>query len=273
MSNIDLHTHTDYSDGLLSPQALLERAQSRQISTLAITDHDSVYGVLDAMPIAKDYGITLIPGIEVSAQWEHISVHIVGLNIDPNNERLRKRLDNIIAERQERALKMASKLAKKNMPGFEAIVAKHPKVSFSRLHIAQWMVQEGYVDSLKKAFQQYLGTGRSAYASMSWMSLQEAIDLIHQAGGVAVIAHPRRYDIRFNRLSKLVAEFKTLGGDGIEIATCTQNDDDQRLLAGLARQYGLSASMGSDFHFPRGFGDLGAFRFCEELADILLILS
>jgi predicted metal-dependent phosphoesterase TrpH len=193
MPVVDLHTHSTCSDGALMPSALVDRAHAAGVRVLALTDHDSVAGVPEADATARALGMTLLPGLELSTLWKGFSVHIVGLGVDVRNEGLVSGLARQAKARGERARAIAEKLGKARRPGaYEAALALagNDPDRISRTHFAQWLVETGAVTSMQGAFDKYLGNGKPADVPMPWVDLPTAVDLIRDAGGVAVLAHP-----------------------------------------------------------------------------------
>jgi len=258
---IDLHSHTKFSDGVLTPQELIERANNFQLDVLAITDHDTV----SALDIANDYirekqySLHLINGIEISTVWEGFEIHIVGLNIDRKNPALLKLIDSQQVARESRAVTMGEKLAKCGFDGvYEKALLLANGGSLTRAHFAKVLFQQGSVSKMQSAFDKYIGKGKRAYVKPNWCSIEEAINAIHEAGGTAVMAHPVRYDLSTKWLRRLVVQFKAEGGDGLEIVLPQMSNDQRQLMLSFCLEYDLHASMGSDFHHPNNkWSDLG----------------
>ncbi len=256
----DLHSHTCFSDGKLSPKELVDRATNFQLDVLAITDHDTT----NALDIAKRYikesgsKLELIDGIEISTSWHSFEIHVVGLNIDANNEALQRLINVQQDARETRAIAISNKLAK---CGFEQMLDKAKALagegSLTRAHFAQVLLNDGVVSKMQSAFDKYIGKGKRAYVKPSWCDIATAVDVIHQAGGVAVIAHPMRYDITAKWLRRLIIDFKDAGGDAMEIVLPQMNNDQRRLMLSYCLEYELYASLGSDFHYPSKWSDLG----------------
>ncbi len=247
----DLHCHSTASDGALSPTELVKRAAENAITTLALTDHDTTTGLAEAKICADELGIHFINGIELSAQWEKVGVHIVGLNIDPQHEMLQKVMAELHIMRTERAEKIALKLEKKGIFGALAAVQKAAtNETITRVHFANFLVSQAHVSTISEAFDRYLGNGKSAYVSTTWTPLESAVQAIRDAGGVPVVAHPLRYKLTATRMRKMLGTFKNAGGLAIEVVTGRYNPDEMRVLANYANQFELAGSVGSDFHSP-----------------------
>ncbi len=247
----DLHCHSTASDGALSPSQLVQRAAEHGVTTLALTDHDTLKGLAEAQIMADTLGIQLIPGIELSASWEKKCLHIVGLGIDPQHPAL---MDGIRLQQQirvDRATKIAEKLAKRRIEGvYEAVCATAGTDMVTRLHFAQYLLQQKYVTSLQDAFDKYLGQGKPAYVSTHWATLEQTVSWITASGGIAVLAHPLRYKLTSSWLKRALTAFKHAGGRGIEVVTGQSSVDDIQRSLQLARRFDLFASQGSDFHNP-----------------------
>jgi hypothetical protein len=249
--NYDLHCHSTVSDGALSPTELVHRAHEQGVTSLALTDHDTVAGLSEAQAAADATGITLIPGIELSTSWQNKCFHIVGLGIDPAYPPLRDATHNLQIMRTERAEKIAAKLEKKRIPGaLEAVKKAAGDGMITRSHFADFLLSQFHVSTQQEAFDRYLGSGKAAFVSTAWTDLELAVNWITQSGGVAVLAHPLRYNLTASWMKRLLAEFKEVGGQGIEVVTGRYNSDEIKLVACYATHFDLAGSVGSDFHSP-----------------------
>jgi 3',5'-nucleoside bisphosphate phosphatase len=260
MLNVDLHSHSTVSDGLLSPTELVERAAARGVRLLALTDHDDVGGIAEAERAAAGRGIAILPGVEISVTWRNHTIHVLGLGIDAGNPVLAAGLEAVRDGRRERALRIAEALARAGIGGaLEGALrfAGNPNL-ISRTHFARFLVELGAARDVKRVFKRYLIRGKPGYAPHQWAALSDALDWIAAAGGRAVLAHPGRYDIGEATLRALLGEFGELGGEGIEVVSGSHTPDQFAKFAVHARGFGLRASAGSDFHGPReSFFDLG----------------
>lgn len=247
----DLHSHSTASDGALSPTELVLRAKQFGVSALALTDHDTTAGLQEAGEAAAQAGIRLISGIELSASFESHCLHIVGLNIDPQHPGLLEGIAKQQFIRDQRAQKIAEKLAKKGIadayPTLRQIAGNG---EITRLHFADFLVNQGIVETQQDAFDRYLSKGKPAYVPTDWASLTDCVGWIRAAGGVAVLAHPLRYKLSTKWINKALIAFKAAGGQGIEVVTGRASIDDIRLSYLYASKHQLHASMGSDFHSP-----------------------
>ena len=254
--NIDLHCHSYISDGKFSPQQVVQAAFENGAECLALTDHDHIGGLSAARQTAQSLGLSFINGVEISVLWRGRTIHIVGLNFTPSDE-----LENTLKiNRQGRLLrlqKIAEKLEKKNIAQNivqGALNLANSPDSVSRTHIAQYLVNQGVVENLSQAFKKWLGDGKIGDVKHQWISLEEAVLSITNAGGVAVIAHPARYKISATAMRALVEEFMSYGGGAIEVSSSVHSLNERLNLALLANRYGLYASAGSDFHGNGEFG-------------------
>lgn len=260
-NNPDLHCHSIVSDGLLSPTALVERARANGVDLLALTDHDEIGGLDEAMAAAKDAGMRFVAGVEISVSWgDDQTVHIVGLNFDHHLPELVNGLARVRGGRDARAGRMAVELAKVGIDGaYEGALkyAGNPAL-ISRSHFARYIVERGFAPDVKTVFDHWLAKGKPGYVSHPWAELHEALGWIKAAGGIAVIAHPCRYRLTATERRELYVAFKELGGQGIEVVSGSHNEAEQREIAGVAREFGFLASRASDFHGPgESYIDLG----------------
>lgn len=267
---VDLHSHTNCSDGSLTPKELIERAVNFQIDVLAITDHDTVAGLDSAKRtiLDKKIPLTLIDGIEISTQWQGFEIHIVGLNIAPEHPQLQKLIIEQQQRRESRALSMGEKLAK---CGFDDVYTEAKALaaegSITRAHFAKVLLHRGVVSKMQAAFDKYIGKGKRAYVNPNWCTIEEAVSTIHAAGGVAVMAHPIRYDLSTKWLRRLIVHFKDVQGDGLEVVLPQMSNEQRKLMLSFCSEYDLHASMGSDFHQPSRWSDLGRNLIMPEKAN------
>jgi 3',5'-nucleoside bisphosphate phosphatase len=259
----DLHSHSNQSDGILSPEALMSRAREAGVTALALTDHDTIAGLASARQAANVLGMTLIDGIEFSSQWRKTGVHILGLNIDVNCEELHTAIAAQQEARRERAVAIAARLEKLGIGGvLEGAGAIAGEAGISRPHIAQYLVERGAVPTVAAAFKKYLGAGKPGDIKHLWPEMEEVIGWIHAAGGVAVLAHPYKYQLTRTRMCAMIADFVAAGGDALEVISGHQEARVTADLARIASAHGLAASCGSDFHMPdQPWQALG--RFCS----------
>lgn len=280
MLNIDLHCHSNVSDGVLPPADVVARAAANGVHALALTDHDDVGGIAAAQAAAETAGVVLIPGVEISVTWGGQTVHIVGLRIDPLHSDLAAGLAGIRRGRIERARRMGDDLARSGIAGaYEgAFGYAVNKEMVGRTHFARWLVAEGHASDMRSAFKRFLTRGNPGYVEHEWTTLENAVGWIRASGGMAVIAHPGRYAFNARELHLLLDAFRALGGEGIEVITGSHHPSEYGKFADLARAFGLKASRGADFHAPGEGIDLGRLptlpHYCQpvwqgwpELAD------
>ena len=261
MITYDLHSHSTFSDGTLAPEHLVERAAQRGVTVLALTDHDDTGGLAAARAAAAEHGIQFIDGVEISVTWRGRTIHIVGLGIDPGNAALQTGLAATRGGRIERARKMAAALDELGIAGsFEGVqqFSDNPRM-IGRTHFARFLRQQGVVKDIKTAFKRFLGGGQPCYVPQTWASLGDALSWINASGGVAVIAHPGRYPLDTAELRALLSEFRDFGGVALEVASGSHKPHQYSTFAAHAKQFGLAASTGSDFHSPQeSYHDLGS---------------
>ena len=259
MTKYDLHCHSTASDGILSPTEVVLRAHEKGVNVLALTDHDTVAGVPEARKQAEALGIQFINGVELSTLWEGHSIHIVGLGFDISHEKMTALLAKQAKLREIRAQEIGAKLEK---IGVENAYVEAKKLAgngeVTRAHYARHLVQIGKVSNDGQAFKRYLGQGKSAYVKPQW---------------VDVFAHPLRYTMTMKWVRKLTESFKAWGGDAIEISGCGQSRDQYQLLVKLAEEHQLAGSMGSDFHFPCAWVELGKLAPLPEHIPFVLAIK
>lgn len=257
---IDLHSHTYCSDGVLSPAALVARAVEKGVDVLAITDHDTVAGLADARQAISEQQLPLklINGVEISTSWQQLEIHIVGLNINPDCPQFLARLDTQRQARVVRAEEMARRLEKSQIPDVLPAVLKLANgAALTRTHFARHLVSIGKASTMDGVFKKYLGRGKIGYVPNNWVEMREAITWIHDAGGVAVLAHPLKYKLTTKWVKRLAEQFAAAGGDAIEIISPQQTPVQKRELWALCQLHGLTASVGSDFHQVTTWNDIG----------------
>ena len=250
--NVDLHCHSTFSDGLLAPAVLLERAHWRGVDVLALTDHDETAGLAEARAAAAQWNIRLIDGVEISISWGDHTIHIVGLGIDPEYSALHEGLKRIRHTRDSRAVRIGDELAKVGIEGAYAgalTYAGNPAL-VSRAHFARDLVEQGHAGDFRSVFDHYLAVGKPGYVEHQWATLEEAVGWIRDSGGMAVIAHPARYRVTKDEMRQFITRFKALGGEGIEVVSGAHSHEEYQEYALVAKEFGLLASRASDFHGP-----------------------
>lgn len=245
---IDLHCHSYFSDGALSPEELIQTAQKQEIRCLSLTDHDTVAGYTELMQAAAATSIKIINGIELSTRWKKYDLHILGYQIK-HDEGMNALIQRQVQSRVERAQKIGEALGLVGVTDAykkACELAGHERAA--RPHFAKVLVNEGKARDMQAAFKQYLVRGRGAYIPTNWLSVQEAAEGIVAAGGRAVIAHPFKYGLTRSKLHELINEFKEAGGVGIEVVSGEMTVTEMNELAGTCQRFNLLASSGSDFH-------------------------
>jgi hypothetical protein len=252
MQKVDLHCHSNVSDGVLAPAAVARYAHKAGVDVWALTDHDEVAGIAEARRAAHGLGMRFVAGVEISITWANETVHIVGLQVDENNRDLLQGLARTRSGRDARGREIAAQLEQAGIPGaYEGALkyADNPDL-MSRTHFARYLVELGACRNVAEVFRKYLSEGKPGYVPHRWASLADAVQWIRAAGGIAVIAHPGRYKLGEVGEGALFDEFKQLGGTAIEVVTGSHTPDQYPLYAEKARRYGFLASRGTDFHAP-----------------------
>ena len=247
-----MHNHSTFSDGLLSPTQLIELAARTGVDAIALTDHDTTDGLDEAAAAAKRMGIQFVPGVEISVSWGATTLHVVGLQVDPAAKRLAGGLESIREGRFGRAQRISAALDSLGIEGtFEAALAlAENKSMLGRTHFARHLAETGRVKDIQAAFDKYLAKGKPAYVPHRWASLEDAVGWIRASGGVAVLAHPGRYDLKPMMRHEMLADFKRLGGAAIEVVTGSHRPEQYALWQREALEHGFLASRGADYHGP-----------------------
>lgn len=267
---IDLHTHSRCSDGQLDPQQLVDLAAREGVRMLSITDHDTL--AAHRIPLDIPGQMQLIPGVELSATWRGTSIHVVGLGVDPDSAAMISAEQTQADLREQRFERICQALRDRGLSIDSRQVRARAEGTPGRPHIAGYLVDTGQAASINRAFRKYLGNKRLPFAQKCWPPLAQCVDWILQAGGVAVLAHPLKYDLTRSKLNTLVEEFQTAGGEAIEVVSGPQSDADTWQLRDLAKRFNLFPSVGSDHHGPRdGCACLGIAA--ERIAGIENLLS
>jgi len=250
-SLVDFHTHSHFSDGVLAPTALVERARARGVGTLALTDHDTTAGLAEARSACQAAAIRFIPGIELSAGWRSQTIHIVGLQIDEHHQGLQAHVSRVLARRRARLQEIGERLEKRaRLPGRELAAMVSATAAPTRLHLARLLVARGFAKDTQEAFDRWLNRDKPGHVPAEWPTLEEAMKALRDSGGVAVLAHPHRYRASAGQLRELTAAFVHLGGAALEASMAGMSPNDADRIASLCRRFKLCASMGSDFHDP-----------------------
>lgn len=252
MQNIDLHCHSNVSDGMLAPSQVAARAHANGVDVWALTDHDELDGIAEAREAAGDLGMHHVAGVEISVTWAGQTIHIVGLQIDETDADLIQGLAATRGGRAQRAEEMGRQLAAAGISGaFDGALrfVGNPDL-ISRTHFARHLVESGICADVTEVFRNYLVDGKPGFVPHRWASLKNAVQWIRGAGGIAVIAHPGRYKFTDLEFDAFVQEFKNAGGTAMEVVTGSHTVEQYDYYARVARTHGLLASRGSDFHGP-----------------------
>ncbi len=283
---VDLHVHSTASDGTLSPKELVDLAVEKGLAAFALTDHDTVGGVEEAVeyaaqaPNPPSQTVEIIPGIELSSEYQGSDIHVVGLYIDRNNETFQKHLKDFVDSRTQRNRKMCALLQKEGIPiTYQELLSAYPDSVITRAHYMRYLLEKGYVKTRQEAFDRYIGDGAPCYIPREKITPAQAVELILTAGGAPVLAHPILYHMSDEGLDTLVKKLTEAGLMGIEAIYSTYTEDDQRKIRRLASKYHLLISGGSDFHgankpglqLGSGYGSL--FVPCTLLQEIKTALG
>ncbi len=252
MLNVDLHCHSNMSDGTLAPSEVAARAKANGVDVWALTDHDEIDGIPAARAAAEALDMVYVPGVEISITWAGETVHIVGVQIDETNTALIEGLRATRSGRELRAHEIAAQLATVGIPDAYAGALKYvgnPDL-ISRTHFARYIHELGIQPDISSVFRHYLAEGKPGYVPHRWATLAQAVSWIRAAGGVAVVAHPGRYKFSELAFGEFFSEFKQLGGTAIEVLTGSHSVEQYATYTQVAKRHGFLASCGSDFHDP-----------------------
>lgn len=248
---VDFHTHSHYSDGVLAPAALVERARTRRVATLALTDHDTTAGLDEARSACAAADIEFVPGVELSADWRGQTIHVVGLAIDTSHRGLQAHMSQVLGRRQARLGEIGERLEKRaRLPGRELAAQAAACAAPTRLHLARQLVARGYARDTQEAFDRWLNRNTPGHVPAEWPSFDTVMAVLRDGVAVPVLAHPHRYRLSAGQLRELTAAFVQQGGAALEASMAGMSPNDAERIASLCRRFNLHASMGSDFHDP-----------------------
>jgi 3',5'-nucleoside bisphosphate phosphatase len=248
---VDFHTHSHFSDGVLSPAELVARARARGVGTLALTDHDTTAGLADAGAACADAGIRFVPGVELSCTWRGQTIHVVGLDVDDSSPGFRAHTTQVLARRRARLAEIGERLEKRGrLPGRELAAAAATGMSPTRMHIARLLVARGHAKDTQDAFDRWLNRDTAGHVPAAWPAFADAMAALRDATALPVLAHPHRYRFSAGGLRELAAAFVAEGGVALEASMAGMSPNDADRIASLCRRFNLLASMGSDFHDP-----------------------
>lgn len=249
MKQVDLHVHSTYSDGTDTPKELVKKAALKGLSAIALTDHDTVEGVCEALQAGLEYGVEVIPGVELSTSFGNSEVHIVGLFINYNDSSLQSRHSQLKDTRINRNRIMCERFLDYNIEvSYDEMLSMYPDSVITRAHFADYLLKKGYIKSRNEAFERFIGDHGPCYVPREKISPNEAIQLIKQSGGVAVLAHPVLYHLGNDRMNELINLLCDAGLDGIEAIYSTYSLGDELSVRNIASKYNLLISGGSDYH-------------------------
>ena len=245
----DLHNHSYYSDGVLSPTEVVRLASQAGCDLFSLTDHDTTDGIAEAQLEADSLNLNLVNGVEISALWQNMAIHILGLGIDIKNDILQTGLEHNQKLRKERAEKIALGLWRSGIKdALEKTQSFSKTEMLTRTHFAQMLISEGYCKDMKAVFRRYLTGKKPGGVGVQWEGYDDVVKWIHAAGGKALIAHPLRYRMTNTKIKNMLIDFKDALGDGLEVVTGTSTLDEINLSSQWTKDYNLLASCGSDFH-------------------------
>ena len=248
---VDFHTHSHFSDGVLPPAQLVERARGRGVSLMALTDHDTTAGLAEARAACEAAAIRFVPGVELSATWRGQTIHIVGLAVDERHAGLQAHMAGVLERRQSRLREMGERLEKRaRLPGRELAEIASGCAAPTRLHLARLLVERGFARDTQAAFDRFLNRNTPGHVPAEWPTFDAAMTVLRDNGAVAVLAHPHRYRASAGQLRELTAAFAQAGGKALEASMAGMSPNDADRIASLCRRFSLHASMGSDFHDP-----------------------
>jgi 3',5'-nucleoside bisphosphate phosphatase len=248
---VDLHTHSDCSDGVLAPAALVARARRRRVSMLALTDHDTVAGLDEARAACNAESMHFVPGVELSASWRGQAIHLVGLEVDAREPAFGAHLSAVLERRRERLREIGERLERRGrLPGREIAAEAARSRSPTRLHLARLLVAAGHARDTQDAFDRWLNRDRAGHVPAEWPAVSACLAVLRGCGAVPVLAHPHRYKLSGGALRQLVTEFADAGGQALEASIAGMSPSDSDRVAALCRRFHLHASIGSDFHDP-----------------------
>lgn len=246
---IDLHTHSTASDGTYTPAQLMEYAHARNINAIALTDHDSIDGIIEAQKKARELSMEFIPGIELSIQWPTGEFHLLGLGLQSPSKELLGAIDFLRQERDNRNIKMAQKLQEQGIAiTYEEVVEKAGTKTIGRPHFASLMIEKGFIRQRQQAFDQYFAKGRPCYVERTGLDLEDAVKAIKTSGGIPVQAHPLSMYVSWGKMENTMIDIQMHGVEGLEAWHPGTRVSEAYRLEELARKLGMTATAGSDFH-------------------------
>lgn len=254
MQYIDLHVHSTYSDGTCTPKELVQMAVKKGLVAMALTDHDTVEGVAYAIDAAKETNLEVIPGVELSCEYQispekKKEIHILGYNLDYRQTELVETLTKVAAERDNRNRKMCQNLSDAGYPiDYDSLTERFGENILTRAHFARFLFEKGAIPSIDYAFKEILAQDGPYFVNREYLTPKKGIDLIKQAGGIPVLAHPLLYKMSVSELHKLLDELIGYGLKGIEAMYSRNHGTDEAFVRKLATDFHLFVTGGTDFH-------------------------
>lgn len=246
---IDLHTHSTASDGTCTPSQLISYAAEKNVSVIALTDHDNLDGILEAQSKAKELGIEFIPGIEISIEWPSGEFHLLGLGLKKAGKKLLETIEFLKSERDSRNKKIIQKLSEQNINiSYEELIEKAGTKTIGRPHFAKLLMEKGIIKKTQQAFDLFFAKGRPCYVSKTGENLKKAVEAIKESGGIPVQAHPMSMYVSWGKMEETMLEIKKAGVEGLEAHHPGIRLSEARRLEELAQVLGMFTTAGSDFH-------------------------
>lgn len=246
---IDLHTHSTASDGTCTPSQLISYAAEKNVSVIALTDHDNLDGILEAQSKAKELGIEFIPGIEISIEWPSGEFHLLGLGLKKAGKKLLETIEFLKSERDSRNKKIIQKLSEQNINiSYEELIEKAGTKTIGRPHFAKLLIEKGIIKKTQQAFDLFFAKGRPCYVSKTGENLKKAVEAIKESGGIPVQAHPMSMYVSWGKMEETMLEIKKAGVEGLEAHHPGIRLSEARRLEELAQVLGMFTTAGSDFH-------------------------
>ncbi|TDO96443.1 PHP domain-containing protein [Marinomonas balearica] len=264
---VDLHMHSLASDGVFAPAELMQRAHEQKLEVVALTDHDSLEGLAEARKVANQLSMHFVNGVELSVQWKGIPIHLVALGFDIDDDALNTVVESNQKVRIERGKTISHLLKKQGLPDiYDEALEEAGMSQLGRPHFAKVLVDKGIVKDVNKAFDKYLGNKNlGGKLRQVWPELSDVVEHLKSQDMSTIVAHPKRYPLTVTKLKRMLTDFKTAGGNGIEVVSGNERPDSVRLLERLSREYDFDASVGSDFHGPFGpWAEVGKYTSVHE---------
>lgn len=264
--NVDLHCHSTASDGSLSPTELVARAYEQGVRVMALTDHDTLEGQVEARQAMRERGMQWVSGVELSCTWAGATIHVLGYGFALDAPPLLEAVEALHRGRWLRAEEISRRLAAKGMPGaLEGARAIQQALGDSgnapaRPHFADFLISAGHVKDRAEAFRKWLGAGKLGDVKLHWPTLDDTVETLRKSGAWVSLAHPMHYELTRSKRRRLIADYIQAGGQALEVVNGMQPAEQVGTLSILTREFGLLASAGSDFHGPGTWSEIGVYR-------------